>query len=72
MCRHKDEDDYNCEQCCVDHGESDFLEGEPYNNPYKNIIQCDAYAGGYHNMEYFMSLKSIVDRVERLSKEGVA
>ncbi len=68
MCRHNDEDDYNCEQCCVDHGESDFLDGEPYNNPYKNIIQSDAYTGGYRNMEYLMDLKSIVDKVAKSEK----
>lgn len=49
MCKHND-DDYDCLDCCFELGVDDFLSGEPYNPPYKNFDQCDAYKDGWNKL----------------------
>lgn len=46
MCLHNYED-YDCYDCAFENGLDDKLSEEPYNNPYKNWDQVNAYNDGY-------------------------
>lgn len=46
MCRHSDDDWYDCLECCYDSGYDDALDGF-YDNPYKNWDQVEEYNRGY-------------------------
>ena len=47
MCKHNDEEDFDCLMCAYLVGMDDALEREPYKPEYKNFDQCDAYKDGY-------------------------
>lgn len=40
-----------CLNCCYRYGKEDRRDGEPYENPYKNWDQVNAYDDGYKDQE---------------------
>lgn len=51
MCKHNEEDDFDCLNCCYEVGSSDAEECLPRTPEYKNFDQCDAYYDGYDTVE---------------------
>jgi hypothetical protein len=47
MCKHNDED-IDCGDCAYQSGYDDAVDGEPFDNPYKNWDQVNAYYDGYN------------------------
>lgn len=51
MCRHNNEDDYDCGKCCFEYGVDDAEEGLPYDPQYKNFEQINDYEAGYNSVK---------------------
>jgi hypothetical protein len=50
MCKHNEEDGYDCPRCCLEYGMEDAKEGLPCRPPYKDFSQCDEYYAGYNEV----------------------
>lgn len=48
MCERCEDYGDTCPDCARRHGYEDAIEGEPYNNPYKNWDQSNCYTDGYN------------------------
>ncbi len=47
MCRHNEQDDFDCCDCAYERGKEHAIDGEPKACEYKNFDQCESYHNGY-------------------------
>jgi len=65
MCKHNEEDGYDCSKCCMESGMSDAEEGLPRKPEYKDFSQCYEYYAGYDEIIRENQKRSAEDEISK-------